>query len=55
VLVQRINNGQQFDGHDETVILNLTHENYDKITKNGFIFSQTITMSAQVNIALKVR
>jgi hypothetical protein len=51
----RGNNGQQFDGHDETVVLNVTRENYDKVTKNGFVFRMTITLCAHVKIMLRVR
>jgi VWFA-related protein len=50
LFVQKNDKGQQFGGQDETVTLNLTRENYDKITKNGFIFRKSIPMSAEAKM-----
>jgi VWFA-related protein len=47
LFIQKNDRGQQFDGQNETVTLNLTRENYERITKNGFIFRKTVTMAAQ--------
>jgi hypothetical protein len=50
LFVQKNDKGQQFDGLDETVTLNLTRENYDKVIKSGFVFRKSINMNAQAKM-----
>jgi len=50
LFVQKNDKGQQFDGLDETVSLNLTPETYDQIIKKGFVFRKSINMNAQAKM-----
>jgi hypothetical protein len=50
LFIQKNDRGQQFDGQDETVTLNVTKDNYDKITKNGFVFRKTVNMNSQAKM-----
>jgi hypothetical protein len=50
LFIQKNDAGQQFNGENETVTLNLTRENYDKITKNGFVFRKVVNMSVQAKM-----
>jgi VWFA-related protein len=51
LFIQKNDRGQQFDGQNETVSLNLTKDTYDKMTKNGFVFRKTINMNSQAKMA----
>ena len=56
LFVQKNDKGQQFNGVEETVTLNLTRESYEKLTKNGFVFRKSVNMSAMAkNIKVIVR
>jgi hypothetical protein len=50
LFIQKNDKGQQFDGVDETVSLNLTRENYDKLVQHGFVFRKSVNMSAQAKM-----
>jgi hypothetical protein len=50
LVVQKNDKGQEFNGEDQTVDLNLTRESYDKLTKNGFVFRKTVTMAPQAKM-----
>jgi VWFA-related protein len=50
LVVQKNNQGQDFDGKEDSVTLNLTRENYDKITKGGFVLRKTVTMASQAKM-----
>jgi VWFA-related protein len=50
LFIQKNDKGQQFDGVDETVSLNLTRENYDKLIQHGFVFRKSVNMAAQAKM-----
>jgi VWFA-related protein len=50
LFVQKNDKGQQFNGENDTVTLNVTRENYDKLTRNGFVFRKSISMAAQAKM-----
>jgi VWFA-related protein len=50
LFIQKNDKGQQFDGQDATVSLNLTRENYDKMIQHGFVFRKSVNMSAQAKL-----
>jgi hypothetical protein len=50
LVIQKNDQGQQFDGIDDTVSLNLTRENYDKVIKGGFVMRKTLAMNAQAKM-----
>jgi VWFA-related protein len=50
LFIQKNDKGQEFDGQDETVTLNVTKENYDKLTQHGFVLRKSVNMSAQAKM-----
>ena len=42
LFVQRDNNGNQFNGLDDTINLRLGKENYEKFVKNGFVYTKLV-------------
>lgn len=50
LIVQKNDRGEQFGGLDETITLNLTRENYDKLVKGGFVLRKIIDMSSQAKM-----
>jgi VWFA-related protein len=50
LLVQKNDQGKQFGGVDSTISLNLTRPNYDKLTKDGMIFTKAVAMDPQAKM-----
>jgi VWFA-related protein len=49
LFVQKDTQGRQFNGLDNTIQLNVKQENYDKISKDGFLFHQPIERNARAS------
>ena len=47
LIVQKNDRGQQFDGKEERVELNLTRATYDKVVQSGFIFRSSVLKNPQ--------
>jgi VWFA-related protein len=50
LFIQKNDKGQQFNGVEETVTLNLSRENYDKLVKNGFVYRKSVNMASQAKM-----
>jgi VWFA-related protein len=50
LIIQKNDKGQVFNGEDDTVNLNLSRENYDKLVKHGFVLRKTVTMASQATM-----
>jgi len=50
LVIQKNDRGQDFNGLEDTVKLNLTRENYDKVTKGGFVLRKTVNMAPQARM-----
>jgi VWFA-related protein len=47
LIIETNDRGEDFNGTDQTVTLNLSKENYDKIVKGGFVLRKTVQMASQ--------
>jgi VWFA-related protein len=45
LFIQRDNDGQQYNGLDDTISLRFTAESYQKFVKNGFVYSKMVDRS----------
>jgi VWFA-related protein len=50
LFVQKNDKGKQFGGVDETVSLNLSKPNFDKLSKEGLIFRKSVLMDPQAKL-----
>ena len=49
LFIQKDDAGHQYGGLDDVVELNLTRENYDKITKEGLVYRKPLTLDPKAN------
>ena len=50
LFVQRDNNGNQYNGLDDTINLNLGAESYQKFVKNGFVYTKVVDRADRAKV-----